>query len=427
MEEINIRSEEVNEILGTPPRWMVNYGIILAVIFFALLFILASIISYPDSQSGDITINFTDPPKEVVATKSGRIEEIFIRNSQKVEKDQVLMVYKSRANFEHILHLQALLGEIDNDNDSMIIHFIPPSNLQLDEVQENFSKFLDKREQFSLKETRFSADGNISSYRNQIESLRKSIGYTNRAKNITHEQIDAALKEKNNLERKVANGEAAQADINKVTREIRDLRAEAQKADEEIARYNRDIESLRNRISLAKQDDDQDRFRISNDIKASFLELKDEANQWVNQNIIFSPIEGIVEIDAAIGEQQYVRDQDPLFRVIPTQNRRLIGKMALDFQNSGQVQRHDRVNIRLKKYPFEEYGAIRGRVSWKASVPDRDNEVQIEISFPDGLTTTTGFQIDTEEALFGEGQIITEDKVLIGRIFNYGKSIWSSL
>ena len=38
MEEINIRSEEVNEILGTPPRWMVNYGIILAIIFFAILF-----------------------------------------------------------------------------------------------------------------------------------------------------------------------------------------------------------------------------------------------------------------------------------------------------------------------------------------------------------------------------------------------------
>ena len=427
MDEVNIRSEEVQEILGTPPGWMIRYGTIVAITFFVVLIVLAAIISYPDSQEADITITFTDPPRTLVAPKSGTVGEIFVRNSQTVEKDQVLLVFNDKADFNHVLFLQDQIEKIEDDNDSMILAFVPPTDLQLGELQEDFLGFTEKKNQYDRQTTQFTSDENVGSYRNQIASLRKSIGYLRQRKSVIAGQIDDAIKEKNILNQKVADGEASQEDVNKITSEIRNYRSDMQKTEEDIRRNNFDIEVLQNRINNARQGDNQVRLEASDDLKSSFIRLKIRVNQWVSTNMVVSPIAGMVEIDEAVSEQQFLESSQPVMRVIPMESRQLLGRMSLGFQNSGLVEVGQRVIIKLKRYPFEEYGAIRGLVSFKARVPDEDKMVQIQVVFPDDLVTTTGQVIKPDEALFGEGKIITDDKVLLDRVFNYGRSLFSSL
>ncbi|MEM6378489.1 MAG: HlyD family efflux transporter periplasmic adaptor subunit, partial [Bacteroidota bacterium] len=188
-----------------------------------------------------------------------------------------------------------------------------------------------------------------------------------------------------------------------------------------------DIEVLKNRINTARQDDDERGLMASDDLKSSFIKLKLRVNQWINSNVIYSPIDGVVEIDEAVSEQQFIQKDKPLMIVIPSESRLLKGKMKLEFQNSGLVEIGQKVIIRLQRFPFEEFGAIEGMVTYKASVPDQDNFIQVEVGFPDGLITTTNYQITAEEALFGKGQIITEEKVLLNRIFRYAKSVTASL
>lgn len=427
MDEVNIRSEEVQEILGTPPRWLIRFGTVLAFIFFLLLLGLASIISYPDSQQAAITIAFTDPPRNLVATQSGHIEEIMVYNSKKVEKGELLLVFKDDANYLHMTHLQDLLGEIANDNDSMILNFDPPTDLELGDNQEYFLEFMEKKDNYYRQTTQFTSTGNVSSYRSQIQALRRSNGFLAERKKVIANQIDDAIKRKNILEQKVADLEASQEEVNRVTREIRNLRFELQQTEEKIAENKFSIEVLNNNIKSARQDDDETRLMASDDLKSSFIKLKLRVNQWINKNVIYSPIDGVVEIDEAVSEQQFIPKDSPLMIVIPSESRLLSGKMKLEFQKSGLVQVGQKVIIRLQRYPFQEFGAIEGMVIYKASVPDQDNNIQIEVGFPNDLITTTGYTINAEEALYGEGQIITEEKVLLNRIFRYARSVTASL
>lgn len=427
MDEINIRSEEVQEILGTPPGWLIRFGTVLAIIFFILLLGLASIISYPDKQEADITIAFTDPPRNLVATQSGQIEEIMAYNSKAVVKGELLLVYKDDANYLHMTHLQDLLGAIPNDNDSMILNFNPPTDLELGDNQEYFLDFVEKKNNYFRQTTQFTSSGNVSSYRSQMQALRRSNGFLVERKKVIANQIDDAIKRKNILEKRIPELEASQEEVNRVTREIRNFRFELQQTEEKISQHNYEIEVLNNSIKTARQDDDETRLMASDDLKSSFVKLKLRVNQWINENVIYSPIDGVVEIDEAVSEQQFIQEDQPLMIVIPSESRLLSGKMKLAFQNSGLVELGQSVIIRLQRYPFEEFGAIKGRVVYKASVPDQDNNIQIEVGFPNNLTTTTGYKITAEEALYGKGQIITEEKVLLNRIFRYARSITASL
>lgn len=52
----NLRSEEVQEILGRPPRWIVRWGIAVICAIVAGLFVGGYFIKYPEVIAGLITI-----------------------------------------------------------------------------------------------------------------------------------------------------------------------------------------------------------------------------------------------------------------------------------------------------------------------------------------------------------------------------------
>lgn len=52
----NLRSEEVQEILGRPPRWIVRWGIVVICAVVAGLFVGSYFIKYPEVTAGLITI-----------------------------------------------------------------------------------------------------------------------------------------------------------------------------------------------------------------------------------------------------------------------------------------------------------------------------------------------------------------------------------
>jgi len=422
MEDINLRSEEVQEILGTPPKWIIRNGTIIAILFFGILVTLSIIIPYPVIQEAYITISFSDPPRTLVAPKSGTISEIRVSNGQRAEKDEALLIFKAPADYNHVFTLQDYLDNIPNENDSLIIALNPPYGLKLGEIQEDFLDYTEKRNQYFRQTTDFNSDVNVDSYRTQISSLERSIRSSGRQKEVIAGQIDAAIREKNILERKMVQGEASQAEVNQVTREIQNYRSQMQTVETKIQSNRFDIEVLQNKITTARKGDTKSKINASDELKTSFLRLKIRVNQWVQTNVVVAPIEGIVEINDNISVQQFVQAQEPMMIVIPVGDRNLIGRIKLDFKNSGLVKPSDPVFIRLNKFPFEEYGALKGMVTWKSKIPDENNQVQIQVLFPDNLVTTTGRTIEPEEELFGNAKIITGEKIIFFQILDYGKN-----
>ena len=77
---LNLRSEEIQEILTKPPTWRVRWGISMVFMLTAIVLILSFIIKYPDFVTAKILVTTERPTEKIVARVSGAIDELFIQN-----------------------------------------------------------------------------------------------------------------------------------------------------------------------------------------------------------------------------------------------------------------------------------------------------------------------------------------------------------
>ena len=84
-EKIEIRSEEVQEILGTPPRWIIRWGTMLIIAGVGLLGFVSYIVKYPDVVVVPLTITTTVEPVQVVAQRNGHLSRFLVKENEAVK------------------------------------------------------------------------------------------------------------------------------------------------------------------------------------------------------------------------------------------------------------------------------------------------------------------------------------------------------
>jgi len=110
---IEIRSEEVNDILGKTPVWILRRGIVLLSVILAILLAGSWIFKYPDIISAPIIITSQNPPSALIAHTSGKIMAIYVKDEQSVKADQYLAVLENAADLKSVVQLKVLLENGD--------------------------------------------------------------------------------------------------------------------------------------------------------------------------------------------------------------------------------------------------------------------------------------------------------------------------
>jgi len=105
-ERIELRSEEVQEILGTPPGRVVKWGTAVVLLCVLVIGWLSWWVKYPDKIKVPITLTALSPPVKLVARTDGLIVKLMVNNEEAVEEKQILAVMQSTANFEDVLFLR---------------------------------------------------------------------------------------------------------------------------------------------------------------------------------------------------------------------------------------------------------------------------------------------------------------------------------
>jgi hypothetical protein len=65
--EIELRSEPVQEILGTVPPWIIRWGITLFLIIVILILVGSWFFKYPDFVNAEIEVITQKPPADIIA------------------------------------------------------------------------------------------------------------------------------------------------------------------------------------------------------------------------------------------------------------------------------------------------------------------------------------------------------------------------
>ena len=108
--DIELRSEEVQEVMNRVPPAILRYGIgILASIVIVLL-VGSALFRYPETVQVEVTLSPRNPPAYIKCTNGGKLGNLYVTNGQQIRKGDVLAVMENIAHTEDILRLRECLA-----------------------------------------------------------------------------------------------------------------------------------------------------------------------------------------------------------------------------------------------------------------------------------------------------------------------------
>lgn len=422
-QKIEIRSEEVQDILGQIPSWIVRWGTV--VILVTILIILAGsmVFHYPDIKRADILVTTENPPAAMVAKADGRLQ-LFVEDSQSVQIHKPLAVIENPANYSDVINLRFDIEEIRTiiANLGKEEHIPLTNTYILGEIQSAYAEFINTYDDyFQFLEL----DYHAKTIESKEEEIRRfeifNQGLRQRA-DILRQEYELA-KRQYNRDTSLFNRDVippAEMDRSESTKLASQLKYETSRGDMsaneiEISKLDQEVLELQLRAR-------EEREQIQTDVREAFEKLIAEIGMWEQKYLLQAPIEGIVSFTRYYSETQNVQTGDNVMTIIPANPGEIIGKINLPLEGSGKVEIGQTVNIQLTNFPHLQYGMVRGKIRTISQVPE-DQVYVLEVELPDGLVTYYDFEIPYKQEMLGRGEIITDDRVLIERIFSPIRSL----
>ena len=423
--KIELRSGEVQEILGGVPSRIVRYGILVFVAIFSLIILFSFIFYYPDILRSNIVVTTENPPATLVARATGKIDQLFVEDKDHVQAGQTIALIENPADYNDVLELEQMIIAVQPAFDTLNFTVSQRFNksLQLGAVQEYYSQFLtryDELNEFYQRNYYILKEG---SYKEQLKNAR--ILYDRLWEQKVAIDKEYQIKQRNyERQKKLLAGEVVSSTVlEQAESEMLSKKSELDGIRSTLAEKQIAISELDQKIIENEKEYHDYKIQYESALIEAFNNLKSQASDWFLTYVLRSPIDGVVAFNKFYAENQNITKGDRVLAIVPEDVGEVIGKVELPVRGSGKVKEGLDVNVKFDNYPYMEYGLVRGRVKSVSLVPE-DSFYMVEITFPNGLVTNYDNELQMQSQLMGQAEIITEDLRLIQRIFNPLKSLW---
>ena len=174
------KTEELDHIVNRmPKKFGVQITIIVMVSIFLLL-IFGYLITYPDVQSGTVSINTENPAVKVVSPASGKLI-LQKENQQEVLKGDIIGYLENPANMGDILLVNKLVEGIDINDRFSLINLSLPGKVYLGAINNKYYALLDALQQYKNYYNNKTLDHQLRTY-NELLNEQKNILSTSRKK-----------------------------------------------------------------------------------------------------------------------------------------------------------------------------------------------------------------------------------------------------
>ncbi|WP_118194281.1 HlyD family secretion protein [Albibacterium indicum] len=405
-------SEDIADIIATPPSWLIRWGITMVLMVVLLLIIMSALIKYPDIVKTQVKINTANAPKAVVSRMSGNIVKLLVENGNQIKSGQAIAWLESTADHEDVIGLLNQLTELNNGfsdgNINSLAHIGAPSHLNLGELQGGYQTFYQAYLTFKS-----SVEGGVLLKRAvflqaEIENINKQAEQLAKQKALQEEEFVLAEKEFEMYKKLFDKKVISQAEYQQQQSEFLAKHYPLQQTSSSLIANETNLLAKKTElVDLGSQiDDERSRFM------QSLNSLISEMEQWRRQYILTARENGTLAYAGFIQENQYIEAGQEIFYINPGSTG-FFGEAAIPQYNMGKVQKGQRVLVKLNSYPFEEYGVIEGEVGHVSGVPLNDSIFLSKLilntkSLKKDITLKTGMR--------GVAEIVTEDASLFTRL-----------
>lgn len=416
LDNIQLRSESVQDILTQPPHWMIRWGNTLILIILLMILLMSWFIKYPEFVPAPVVVTSQNPPEKIEARSSSKIEKIFIKDHQHVNKGDVLMVLQSTANYQDVLKLKKIIDSI-SPNQLLSFPIAETAHFKLGELQgdyNNFAKAFQDENLFTRLQPyapeNLAANQSILESKGRITTLRQQ-------KKL--ELAKAELTKKSYQRSQELYNQGVIAAVELESEKIKYLQAQQnlENINISLSQMEENISNLNKTKSGTAINTEKDKITYSSQTSQLFEQLRKSLEQWEQNYLIVSSTDGVASFQQFFGENQFVKSGDPILSILPDNKEALVGRMQIPTVNSGKVVTGQKVLIKLDNYRFQEYGIIEGKVQNVSLIPDEKGNYYVDIVLPKGLKTSYNKTLKFDKELRGNAEIVTQDLRLIERFF----------
>lgn len=418
---IEIRSEEVQEIMGTPPRWIIRRGITIILLVVIVLFVGSYYYKYPDLIQARVTIVSENPPISIVARSNGKLDRIFVADKQKVATNTILGIIENPAKYEDVYELMRFLDSIQNYFSTPLLFnnlsFI--NEYSLGQNHSYYSSFVSQVREYqtfinynSFSQRIQSLEKQVTDYQIFYERSREQIGVLNQDYVLASSQFhrDSSL-----------HARKVMSDVNFEKSEAAMLKQKYayQSAKTNLASTQITMNQLKQQIQEQKVSKSETENKLLASLKERYDNIANQLVAWEQAFVLKTPIGGKVTFTNYWSVNQFVSSGNVVFTIVPDDNQSIIGKAIVPVIGAGKIKIGQRVNMKLDNYPYMEFGILEGTITNISMVPvvtENGSYYTAEIQLNNRLITNYKKELPFNQEMQGAAEIITKDRRLIERL-----------
>lgn len=419
--KIEIRSQEVQELLGLVPRWIVRWGTIIIVFVLVILFVVSKSLTFPDIIASQIQLTANIPPAELKAYSEGTIKKILVEDQQMVNEKQLLAVIHSSADYNDVLLLSEFLSDTFSVEHLLKIN-LNHQKFNLGNIQTPYASLINTMEKYQ-------SFVNIDYYQKKAKAIEMELLKYQDYINGLEEQVEILEKENKLVERQYSRDSSlfvqevlSKTDLEKSEElklnklfELKESNSILNQGMIQISKLEQQKLELELQLQMQNKD-------LYSDLKTRWEELKGDIAIWKKNFLIVSPFEGKVSLSRIWSENQFVKSGDVVMIVLPNEFDRIIGRAVIQSSGYGKVKTGNTVIIRFDNYPYLEYGVVTGKVHKLSLAPEGGLYYAMVELDSTHLVTNYGTKLTFIQNMQGSAEIVTESRSLYDRIIAPVKS-----
>lgn len=412
-----LRSDEMQDILTTPPKALVRWGTTIVLVIVGLLIVGCFVVRYPEVVACKVTITTTNPPTWVVAKSTGKIKQLYTRDKQKVRRGDIIAVLDNTADTQSILALERSLDAMNITEGAVTLTDLE-GGMALGDVQTAYTTLQKAVTAFHNFTHRNVYDKRIATEKAQLNSYDKYVSSMQKQQDISSRQQAIASDQYGREDEIYSKGLISKQEMEDAKMAMLNRRLASEQINTSLHDAEVEMAEIRHIIGELEVQKEQERRAVVADLATAIDQARTAIEEWKQKYALISPMDGTLTYNDYWKVNQNVTEGSKVFSIVSNTSDSIIAKIKIPLEGAGKVQPGQRVNIRLDGYPYLEYGFLTGKVVSLSTMYSDTGEYTATVSLPTPLRTSYHYDIIMGGDLSGVAEVITQDISLAERLIH---------
>jgi len=403
-QNINIRSQEIQEILAKFPSWLIRFGSLLLLLVVVTAIVASAFVSFPLKEEISVSIQPLREELELFPNQDGQLEQLLVVQSELVKIGQTIAILQSDALSADIFLLESKLDSLVNSPHlKESIDFSKKLSLGAAQVEyDQFTKALQSSNVLAAIDNKLQT---------KLEELNKNlVSLQGKSKSCT--EILNELNQKYSVDLdSYKKGEIAKVEVDKSMAIFNRKKAECEALIIEINSSKSTIQELKNKISIQSPVQTKSAPPIEKYFDAELQELLLALANWKKEFLVLASAEGHIQLKENLTVQDSVKTNMALCKISQLSNKYILtAKLSpTTFQN---LKLDQEIQLILDSFSKEEYSAVITQVS---EIPQdfSEDSCKVILILPNGLEDLNGKSFPVANSYTGKLYITSNNKTLL--------------